>query len=518
MQLFVNELWYTRQPVLVVARRLNFFVFRFYAEEDMDHAISRGPWLIRGGLLVLDYWHFYNALEHIKVRRFSMWVQLHNLPFEAFTREPGEILRQALAEEVTVFVDDVFPRQFRYLHVCISLTPETTLVLGFFLEIPDGQPRWIECRYERLYKFCRSCGRMGHTYPQCDLSREEARARVDAMLNQLLVFPTSPHEVGNDVVGLHVEAQVPNGGGNEQIDANTFEHAVSELPWIWEVTTLEVDVMDRRWSEWESDARRFAVNVGRWCGINDPVGLLTSELNWKDIRVIVDLREVDGDLIGDRSCNYDEENRVRRRKGFKIKRRCIQQNNANPFGSRLLKCPSGGCEGLVVPKRKGRLLLREVGALKRRSVSISRSESLCSSSSISDSSTNSDSEHLFVVVYSEGSSCEKNERGLVASFECVNSNCSPQKRTTAHAFSAEVTGETDAEDIGPVATRQRITEELRQNLFGGGAYGNAANEDIGVTFDRGELFQFIQPLSALGIGLSESQIQELETPFLEEEV
>ncbi|KAH7837835.1 hypothetical protein Vadar_018586 [Vaccinium darrowii] len=345
MQLFVNELWHPRQPVFVVARRLNFFVFHFYAKEDMDHAVSRGPWLIRRGLLVLDYWHFYDALEHIKVRRFSMWVQLHNLPFEAFTREAGEILGQALGEEVTVDVDDVFSRQFRYLRVCISLTQETTLVPGFFFDIPGGQPRWIECRYERLYKFCRSCGRIGHTYPQCDMSRDEARARMDAMLNQLcerfgtatlhgdiplashvdlgdpdqsdgatqtvsgdenfemmpvaidfdqfledyeaawdwglqhlnagifqrgdlVVFPTSPDdhviEVVNDVVGLHVEAQVPNGGGNEQIAADTFERVVSELPWILEVTTLEVDVMDQRWTEWERVARRFGVNVGRW--------------------------------------------------------------------------------------------------------------------------------------------------------------------------------------------------------------------------------------------------------------
>ncbi|KAH7845117.1 hypothetical protein Vadar_010107 [Vaccinium darrowii] len=200
MQLLVNELWHTRQPVLVVARNDNAFVFRFYAEEDLAHAYSRGPWLIRGGLLVLDYWHLYDALSQIRVRRFAIWVQLHNLPFEAFTREAGEIMGQALGDEVTVDIDDVFPRQFRYLRVCVTITPETTLVPGFFLDIPGGQPRWIECRYERLYRFCRSCGRIGHTYPQCDLSQEEARARVDAMLNRVCEhFGTT----------MHVEEDVP---------------------------------------------------------------------------------------------------------------------------------------------------------------------------------------------------------------------------------------------------------------------------------------------------------------------
>lgn len=110
MQLLVNELWHTRQPVLVVDRWHNSFVSRFYSEADLEHAISRGPWLIRGGLMVLDYWHFYDALSQIRVRRFYLRVQLHSLPLEAFSREAGEILGQALGEDVTVNIDDVFPR------------------------------------------------------------------------------------------------------------------------------------------------------------------------------------------------------------------------------------------------------------------------------------------------------------------------------------------------------------------------------------------------------------------------
>ncbi|KAH7838245.1 hypothetical protein Vadar_024015 [Vaccinium darrowii] len=120
----------------------------------MEHVISRGPWLIRGGVLVLDYWHFYDHLGMIRVRWFHIWVQLHNLPFEAFTREAGEIMGLALGGDVTVDVDDV-------------------------------EPCSIECRYERVYKVCRACGRIGHTYLQCDLSREDANKRVDDMLNGL---------------------------------------------------------------------------------------------------------------------------------------------------------------------------------------------------------------------------------------------------------------------------------------------------------------------------------------------
>ncbi|KAH7848355.1 hypothetical protein Vadar_001837 [Vaccinium darrowii] len=91
----------------------------------------------------------------------------------------------ALGGDVTVDVDDVFPRQFHYLRVCVSITSDSTLVPSFFLDIPSGEPRWIKCRYECVYKVCRACGHIGHTYPQCDLSREDANRRVDDMLNGL---------------------------------------------------------------------------------------------------------------------------------------------------------------------------------------------------------------------------------------------------------------------------------------------------------------------------------------------
>lgn len=131
-------------------------------------------------------------MSSFRVRQYALWVRLYNLPFEAFTKAAGEFLGEALVEVVEVDVNDVFPRHFRYLRIKVTVTPESTLVGGFYLTIPGSLPRWIECRYERIYKFCRACGRVGHTYPQCGLSSTEARARVDEVINRLAAqFRTS---------------------------------------------------------------------------------------------------------------------------------------------------------------------------------------------------------------------------------------------------------------------------------------------------------------------------------------
>lgn len=66
------------------------------------------------------------------------------------------------------------------------MKPEAPLVGGFYLTILGlEKPRWIECRYNRVYKFCRACGMVGHTYSQCGLPRAEARAHVNEAVNRL---------------------------------------------------------------------------------------------------------------------------------------------------------------------------------------------------------------------------------------------------------------------------------------------------------------------------------------------
>ncbi|KAF7150605.1 hypothetical protein RHSIM_Rhsim02G0226500 [Rhododendron simsii] len=179
VQQLVNELWRTREPVRVEGRSDNFYVFHFRNEVDLHFAISRGPWSLRGALLALDYWRNFMALGRAWVKRLAVWVRLVNLPLEYLTVEAATLLGRAVGEVVRVDVDERPTRNIRYVRVRVWIDPEKPLVSGFYLRCADGSRRWIACRYERVCKLCRACGRIGHTYPQCDLMEEDARALVD---------------------------------------------------------------------------------------------------------------------------------------------------------------------------------------------------------------------------------------------------------------------------------------------------------------------------------------------------
>ncbi|KAH7854186.1 hypothetical protein Vadar_011168 [Vaccinium darrowii] len=134
MQELVNELWHTLAPVRVIGRHDNLYLFQFSSEVDLNHAFSRVPWSMRGGLLVLDFWQPSMALAVTRFYITALWVQFHNQPLEYFCEEAGRRLGSLLGDVIQV---------------------------------------------------CWACGLIGHTLPQCDKSREEATSIVDRHLRDI---------------------------------------------------------------------------------------------------------------------------------------------------------------------------------------------------------------------------------------------------------------------------------------------------------------------------------------------
>ncbi|KAH7849040.1 hypothetical protein Vadar_012088 [Vaccinium darrowii] len=78
------------------------------------------------------------------------------------------------------------------------------------------------------------------------------------------------HAEDTQVARVHVE------GGD------SIELVVGKLSWILDKSVPEVEMMDRRWLEWESLLRQFGVNPARWDVINEVEGLVVSKLRGQD--------------------------------------------------------------------------------------------------------------------------------------------------------------------------------------------------------------------------------------------
>ncbi|PPD87112.1 hypothetical protein GOBAR_DD15947 [Gossypium barbadense] len=69
------------------------------------------------------------------------------------------------------------------MRICVCINPWLPLIAGAFVRSCNGPHLWISFRYEQVYKFCRSCGHIGYTFPHCIFDNANIEAAIN---NQML--------------------------------------------------------------------------------------------------------------------------------------------------------------------------------------------------------------------------------------------------------------------------------------------------------------------------------------------
>ncbi|OMO73238.1 Zinc knuckle CX2CX4HX4C [Corchorus olitorius] len=76
-------------------------------------------------------------------------------------------------------------RNIRFMRVRVTIDPNEPLAVGCTLDKDDGTSMWVQFSYERIEKLCLGCGMIGHTHPNCSVSREEVQRRIKVGLERV---------------------------------------------------------------------------------------------------------------------------------------------------------------------------------------------------------------------------------------------------------------------------------------------------------------------------------------------
>lgn len=140
--------------------------------------LENAPWAVDGMFLMLkpldDSGKGAIDLEELEIGSTPIWVQIRGLPLELLMntvenrRAVGEMFGATAGEVVKVEPRGRYLKH--YIRVLVMIDPEVPLVAGQYLRLPEGQNRsiWVEFSYERVFKLCHICGRIGHKKQSCD--------------------------------------------------------------------------------------------------------------------------------------------------------------------------------------------------------------------------------------------------------------------------------------------------------------------------------------------------------------
>ncbi|KAF4374729.1 hypothetical protein F8388_020250 [Cannabis sativa] len=165
-----------------VMKTANLFKFGFETAEDRNWALVNGPWCIRGYTLVLHAWSP-SVDGPITLNVLRVWIQIHNLPHEYFSRENGHLLRGLVGKVVKVDLEDDKPATWsNFLKILVDIDVQKPLVSGCFFDLISGEKQWLQVKYVKICIFCYKCGCLGHQRRGCKLSSTVTVAKNDGVL------------------------------------------------------------------------------------------------------------------------------------------------------------------------------------------------------------------------------------------------------------------------------------------------------------------------------------------------
>ncbi|KAF4358495.1 hypothetical protein F8388_005151 [Cannabis sativa] len=181
---FVAKTW--KKPISVVAmvddvKNSNVFKFGFDNGNDRNWALANGPWCVRGYTLALQDWSP-SVDGPIVFNSLRVWVQVHNLPHEFYSRANGLLLGGLVGSVIKLDMEEDKPASWTtFFKILVDIDIHKPLCSGCFFDTNSGVKQWLQVKFEKIGIFCYHCGRLGHQRRGCSLSSPVTVAKCDGI-------------------------------------------------------------------------------------------------------------------------------------------------------------------------------------------------------------------------------------------------------------------------------------------------------------------------------------------------
>ncbi|KAF7801513.1 uncharacterized protein G2W53_040624 [Senna tora] len=106
----INRVWKLQQPVQVVGRSRNVYVFEFGSNIDKEVIQNEGPWAIQNKFLVMKPWQPNLILEKFYLNAVPVWVEFWGFPLEYYTTSVTDLVGSMVGDVLQV---DFFDKGIR---------------------------------------------------------------------------------------------------------------------------------------------------------------------------------------------------------------------------------------------------------------------------------------------------------------------------------------------------------------------------------------------------------------------
>jgi hypothetical protein len=184
----LKQLWVRKGVISIIDLGGEYFLVYFTNEEDYNHALEDGPWMIYDHYLIAREWSPNFHPSDATIEKAAVWVRIPDLPIEYYDAKVLHYIGDRIGETVKVDKNTLYQERGKYARVCVEVDLNKPLLAMFELK---GKIYKVE--YEGLHMLCRSCGKFGHYVEGCP----EKKAANDNMRrsNEIVQVETGVEEI-----------------------------------------------------------------------------------------------------------------------------------------------------------------------------------------------------------------------------------------------------------------------------------------------------------------------------------
>lgn len=169
----MKKIWNPSKGVTCRELGSNLISFQFAMKRDMDRVLALEPWFFNKHLLVLRPLALNIQPSLMTFDTTPCWIRIYDLPI--LGRE-SKVINQIGSRfgEVLEVDESTMMGLARSVRLKILLNLNKPMKRGTKIRIGSAEPCWLPATYERISSFCYWCGKLGHTYKDCDDFYERA--------------------------------------------------------------------------------------------------------------------------------------------------------------------------------------------------------------------------------------------------------------------------------------------------------------------------------------------------------
>ncbi|XP_035551145.1 uncharacterized protein LOC118349709 [Juglans regia] len=163
----MKRVWKISKPAKFLEVDTNVFTITFANPADKYRVWSGRPWSFDYHLFALKLFEEDTPPQKLRFMQERFWIQFHNLPLSCMNEDRGRQLGNTIGVVEKVDVKEDGSGWGRYLRVLIVIDLQKPLARGRTINV-KGEKLWIPIRYEKLPRFCFSCGCLIHEKGGCE--------------------------------------------------------------------------------------------------------------------------------------------------------------------------------------------------------------------------------------------------------------------------------------------------------------------------------------------------------------